>query len=259
VNEQNVMEFRNLSHWYRNEKNRQVHALDDVSFSIPEGSFTCLVGPSGSGKSSLLNMAAGFISPSEGSVLYRGELITAPSRDRAVVFQEESLFPWMRVQDNLILALNQRQIRGDEAEKEAHHLLDMVGLQGFDQAFPCELSMGMRQKAAIARGLALSGSFLMMDEPFSALDERSRLRLDQELSDLWSRERITILFITHSIEEAIRLGSQILLLSARPGRLVKTWQISPEEKQSESPAFYKLKKEISSSMDLCCPGCRKDA
>lgn len=251
-----VLTFDTISHWYKAERNRTVHALDSVSFSLEKGSFTCLLGPSGSGKSSLLNMAAGFIRPSRGQVSFNGQPVIRPSRDRAVVFQEESLFPWMRVMDNLVLALRQRGYKGRGAVREAGRLLNLVGLKGFDRAYPSALSMGMRQKAAIARGLALSGSLLLMDEPFSALDERSRDRLDQELADLWKREKITILFITHSIDEAIRLGSEILLLSARPGRLVKRWNLLEEQKAPDSPDFITLKKEIIRSMDLCCPSSR---
>ncbi len=252
-----VLSFDAISHWYKAERKRKVHALDSVSFSLEKGSFTCLLGPSGSGKSSLLNMAAGFIRPTHGQISFNGQPVTTVSRERAVVFQEESLFPWMRVIDNLLLALGQSGHNGSDAAREAGRLLDLVGLKGFDQAYPSELSMGMRQKAAIARGLALSGSLLLMDEPFSALDERSRDRLDQELADLWKRENITILFITHSIEEAIRLGSEILLLSARPGRLVKRWDLREAQKKLDSPDFLTLKKEIIRSMELCCPSCRE--
>jgi len=251
-----LLRFENISHRYEADGGRTVRALDSVSFSLTRGSFTCLVGPSGSGKSSLLNMAAGFIRPSEGRILCQGKPVTGPSKERAVVFQEESLFPWMRVMDNLTLALRQSGCGRRDAPREARRLLDLTGLKGFDRAYPSQLSAGMRQKAAIARGLALSGSLLLMDEPFSALDERSRDRLDGELSALWKQKGMTVLFITHSIDEAIRLGSQIILLSARPGKVTGMWSPEEKEKEPDSRAFISLKKEIIRSMELCCPSCR---
>ena len=252
-----LLEFKNISHTYRSEKQGSVRALQNVEFSLSEGDFCCLIGPSGSGKSTLLNMAAGFIKPEEGTIIFRGKEVSSPSTERAVVFQEESLFPWMTVRRNLILALNQKEITGHEADKKVHMLLDLVGLMGFDHAYPKELSMGMRQKVSIARGLALSEDILLMDEPFSALDERSRMRLNRELLDLWRIKGITVLFITHSIDEAIRLGTKIVLLTTRPGRVEKIWTVSDLQKDEGSPENRELRKIIGSSMEMCCPKCGK--
>ncbi len=250
-----LLEFRGISHSYKNEENRQVQALEKLNITVRQGSFTCLIGPSGCGKSTLLNMAAGFIKPSTGAVLFEGTEIRTPGMDRAVVFQEESLFPWMTVRKNLLLPLKQKGIKGKDAEHEVERLLDLVGIKGFDNAYPRELSMGMRQKVSIARGLALSEKILLMDEPFSALDERSRIRLNRELKDIWMKGNITVFFITHNIDEAIRLGTRIILLTTRPGKVEKTWYVYGDQKRPESPEYWKLKGEISSSMDMCCPKC----
>ncbi len=257
-----MLQFRNISHRYSG-KNNVVEALDCVNLKINQGEFVCILGPSGCGKTSLLNMAAGFIKPSEGMVMFKGDEVKAPGRDRAVMFQESALVPWLTVGQNIEIALDAENAveSGESKTRLVNAALETVGLRGFNRAMPHELSGGMKQKAAIARTLVIGSEFLLMDEPFSSLDEQTRLRLNRELVDIWRSRGKTVLFITHSIQEAVVMSTRIVLLSARPGRITGEWVpgddgLSGKDRQKarlDSENFNRMASDIRGSMDLCCP------
>jgi len=198
----------------------QAFAVQDVSLRIAPGRFVCLLGPSGCGKSTLLNMAAGFIRPSTGRILVDGAPVTGPGADRGVVFQEYALFPWYTVLENVALGPRAKRLPRAEQQALAERYLRMVGLHEHRHKFPKELSGGMRQRAAIARTLANQPPIILMDEPFGALDAQTREGLQDQLLDIWTGTQTTIVFVTHSINEAVFLADEIAILAAHPGRLV---------------------------------------
>jgi len=224
-------------------------ALQDVSLDVAAGEFLTLVGPSGSGKTTLLDILAGLASPDSGEVLLDGRPVTGPGPDRAVVFQQYALFPWRTAAENVAFGLEDRQLDGkslNRKERRARALeyLSLVGLEGFEDRYPHELSGGMRQRVAIARSLAYEPDVLLMDEPFAALDAQTREQLQDELVRLWQRTGKTIIFITHGIEEAVYLGQRVAVLSSRPGRVKTIVDIDLGDRDAEgdlrsSPAFVR--------------------
>ena len=223
-----------------------VEVLRDVAFEVRRGEFVCIVGPSGCGKSTLLNVIGGFLRPGAGLVEVDGEPVRGPDRRRIYVFQENGVFPWLTVEENVGFGLS----RVPEAERRriVAHYVEMVGLQGFERAYPRELSWGMRQRVEIARALAASPDLLYMDEPFGALDFLTRLKMRQDLIRIWQRERKTILFVTHDIEEALLLAYTVYVMTARPGRIKKRLGVDlPRPRALEvttSPYFNELKREV---------------
>ncbi len=213
--------FENVSKTFSGQ--REVRALEGISLSIGEGEFVALLGPSGCGKSTLLNLLAGFESTSEGTLLFDGKTVTRPGPDRGVVFQEAALFPWLTVWQNVIFGPQVQGIARSEFETKARKLLKLVGLETFADALPVQLSGGMRQRVGIARVLAMSP---LMDEPFGALDAQTRLSMQQLLLDVWQSLGTTVLFVTHDIDEAILLSDRICVMSARPGRIMRTIPIA---------------------------------
>ena len=215
-----LLQIQNVSLEYRTPE-RVVRATHQVSFDVHAGDRFVLLGPSGCGKSTLLKAVAGFVSPIEGEIRLDGERVRAPGPDRIVVFQEfDQLPPWKTVKQNVMFPLMQaRGLRRAEASEVALHYLDKVGLANFADAYPHTLSGGMKQRVAIARALALRPKVLLMDEPFAALDALTRRRMQEELLALWQDAAFTLLFVTHSIEEALVVGNRILLLSPHPGRV----------------------------------------
>ncbi|WLI76805.1 ABC transporter ATP-binding protein [Kosakonia sp. H02] len=202
-------------------RERQVRATHDVSFDVWPGDRFILLGPSGCGKSSLLKAAGGFLAPRSGQIALQGEVITAPGPERMMVFQEfDQLPPWKTVLENVMFPLlASRKASRAEAKETARHFLNKVGLSDFADVMPHMLSGGMKQRVAIARALAMKPRILLMDEPFAALDALTRRTMQEELLTLWEEERFTLLFVTHSIEEALVVGSRILVLSPHPGRV----------------------------------------
>jgi ABC-type nitrate/sulfonate/bicarbonate transport system ATPase subunit len=196
-----------------------VQALEPLDLSVAPGEFVAIVGPSGCGKSTLLNIVAGFEAPTSGRVLLDGKPITGPGRERGVVFQQGALFTWMSVQDNVAFGPRALGKSPSEAREIAMRYIELVGLHGFAQRYPYELSGGMQQRVGIARALANEPEVLLMDEPFAALDAQTRELLQEEIRNIWRRTRKTVLWITHSIEEALFLASRIIVMSARPGRI----------------------------------------
>ena len=203
-------------------------AIDRVSMTMEEGSFVSIVGPSGCGKSTLLSIVDGLIQPSSGSVLIDNKPITAPGPDRAMVFQEASLLPWFTTLQNCAYGLECQGISRKEAERRAMPLLEMVGLKGFEHCFPGELSIGMQQRANVARALAVDPDVLLMDEPFAALDAQTRELMQSELLRIWDQTHKTVLFITHQLDEAIYLSDRVIVMSGRPGRIIDDLMIPIE-------------------------------
>jgi NitT/TauT family transport system ATP-binding protein len=198
-----------------------VTALDGIDFEVPDSQFVSVVGPSGCGKSTLLSLVAGLRQPSSGSVLCDGELITAPMpRKVGMIFQEANLLPWLSAIDNVAFPLKLRRVPKAERLEAAARMLELTGLSGFEGRLPHQLSGGMKQRVAIARGLVQNPAVLLMDEPFASLDEQTRMVLGDELLRIWSETRKTVLFVTHSLNEAVYLADRIIVLSARPGRIV---------------------------------------
>jgi NitT/TauT family transport system ATP-binding protein len=194
-------------------------ALDDINFSTHRREFLCVVGPSGCGKSTLIRILAGLEEKSSGEVLLQGKPVSGPGRDRGMVFQGYTLFPWLTVKKNVMFGLEVNGTGTSTAEREALQWLQLVGLEKFAEAYPHQLSGGMKQRAAIVRALANQPPILLMDEPFGALDAQTRARMQAYLLEIWKKIDITIIFITHDLDEAIFLGDRILVLSPHPGRV----------------------------------------
>ena len=200
-------------------KGGQHVALSDISLDLQDGEFVSILGPSGCGKSTLLYIVGGFVRQSSGSVEIDGKPITGPGPDRGPVFQEFALYPWKTVLGNVCYGLREQGVGKDEAEARSRKLLAMVGLSGYENFYPKQLSGGMKQRVAIARTLAYNPKVLLMDEPFGALDAHTRNRLQNDLLDIWERDRKSVLFVTHSVEEAVFLSDRIVVMTSSPGRV----------------------------------------
>ncbi len=219
--------------------------IDDLSLKIKAGEFLCLVGPSGSGKSTVLNLLAGLLRPTAGRVLEGGVTVDGPGPSRTVVFQDAALFPWLSLRDNVEFPMRVRGIERAERVARSEHLLRLVHLSRSAQAFPHELSGGMRQRGAIARALAADPALLLMDEPFAALDGQTREILQGELEQVWSATRKTIVFVTHNVREAVRLGDRVVLMATRPGRILADLTVDlPRPRTATDPSVGALSKEI---------------
>jgi len=247
--------------WYeRKRTHERVLALDDVSLTIMSGSFVSIVGPSGCGKSTLLAIIDGLVRPTQGEVAVDGHRLTGPGRDRAVVFQEASLFPWFTTLRNCGYGLECQGLDRKEAEARAAPLLAMVGLAGFEHHYPGELSVGMQQRANLARALAVNPDTLLMDEPFAALDAQTREFMQAELLDIWALTKKTVVFITHQIDEAIYLSDRVVVMSGRPGRILKEIDIDlPRPRKlavKRTPGFGALEEQI---WNLLAPEVRRAA
>ncbi len=223
-----------------------VVALKDINLEIKDGEFVCLLGPSGCGKSTLLNAIAGFSLPSTGEIIVNGKKVTEPGPDRGMVFQEYALFPWMSVADNITFGLRIKKEDPKKIKTKLDELLKMLKLTEFKDRYPKDLSGGMRQRVAIARVLALDSPIMLMDEPFGALDALTRRSLQDELLKVWFEYKKTVIFVTHSIEEAIYLADRIVVMSYRPGTVKKDIIVDmPRLRNPTSPEFNALKKELS--------------
>jgi NitT/TauT family transport system ATP-binding protein len=247
-----TISFDNVSKTYLGQT--EVRALDGINLTVNEGEFVALLGPSGCGKSTLLNLLAGFEKTTEGTLLFDGETVTRPGPDRGVVFQEAALFPWLNVWQNVVFGPQVQGVARSEYESRARKLLKLVGLEAFAEALPVQLSGGMRQRVGIARVLAMSPRALLMDEPFGALDAHTRLSMQQLLLDVWQSLGTTVLFVTHDIDEAILLSDRICVMTARPGRIMRTIPIALARPRSiaslVSPQFMAYKAAIMSDMKV---------
>lgn len=228
-------------------------AIEDISLDVQAGEFMVIVGPSGCGKSTLLDLLAGLTKPSRGSILLDGRQITGPALDRGVVFQQYALFPWRTALGNVEFGLEAKGVPEKERRERAREHLSLVGLSGFEDRHPHELSGGMKQRVAIARSLAYDPEVLMMDEPFAALDAQTRETLQDELIRIWERSKKTIIFITHGIDEAVYLGSRVAVMTSRPGRIKKVIEVPAElrarhEDVRSLPLFGEVRHEVWSEL-----------
>jgi NitT/TauT family transport system ATP-binding protein len=208
-----------VCHRYRPAVGREVLALEDVSLDVREREFLALLGPSGCGKSTLLYLIGGFLPIETGKLLVDGKPVAGPGPDRGIVFQNFALFPWKTVRKNVLYGLERQPLRREEREKRAQTFIDLVGLTGFEESYPSQLSGGMKQRAAIARTLAFDPRMLLMDEPFGALDAQTRSLMQSELLAIWEKTRKTVIFVTHDVHEAVYLAERVAVMSARPGRI----------------------------------------
>ncbi len=243
-----VLEVKNVSKAYPNRKGDEARVvLRDINLTIEENEFICIVGPSGGGKTTLLNLMAGFEKPNAGHLYYRGEEITGTSRSRGVVFQEFSLMPWMNVLKNVMFSVDD-YLKTSEQKAVAEKYIEMVGLSEFKDQRPSNLSGGMKQRVAIARTLAMEPDVMLMDEPFSALDEQTRKKLDHDILDLWKNNKRTIVFITHNIDEAMFLATRIIMISSSPGKIVGEWNLEGSDRDLQSAEMRVLREEISQKL-----------
>ena len=226
-------------------KNEPVEALRGIDFTCDAGDFVCLLGRSGCGKSTLLQMMAGLEAPTAGQIAVAGRELHGPSPDAAIVFQDHGLFPWMTVQKNVEFNMKARGTPTAERKRIAAHFIAMTSLTGFEGRYPHELSGGMRQRVGIARALTTDPKALLMDEPFGALDAQTRGNLQDELLQIWEKRRTTVLFVTHSIDEALLLADRILVFSPRPGRIAADIRVDlPRPRAPQSEAFSALAREL---------------
>lgn len=226
-----------------------VHVLENVDLDVKPGEFVCIVGPSGCGKSTLLNLVAGFATPSRGEILVEGAPVQGPDPRRIFVFQENGVFPWLTVRDNIGFGLSRKPAA--ERDRIVAHYVEMVGLKGFEKAYPRELSGGMRQRVEIARALAAGPDILYMDEPFGALDFLTRLKMRADLMRLWQEERKTVLFVTHDIEEAVQLADRVIVMSRRPATVQEVVDVPlPRPRDIDSPDYLALRDRIFGIMGM---------
>ncbi|WP_105567559.1 ABC transporter ATP-binding protein [Microbacterium halophytorum] len=248
-----------ISQQYVTDKGETIDALGATDLEIDEGQFVCVVGSSGCGKSTLLNIIAGFLEPTTGTVKMDGEAIAGPARQRGVVFQQPTLFPWLTVHKNVEFGLKIKGVSAAERERKASEALATVGLADFHESKPYELSGGMQQRTQIARVLANDPEIILMDEPFGALDAITREKLQNDLLDLSREKKKTIFFITHSVDEAIVLGDRVIVMSPRPGRVVRDEPIGISKKYGrplrgaelrETPEFAEMRDSIAASIGM---------
>ncbi|WP_141503733.1 ABC transporter ATP-binding protein [Paenibacillus luteus] len=243
-----TIEIHGLQKVYESKKSR-FEALRDIDLTIGENEFLTIVGPSGCGKSTLLRMVAGLDEPSGGSLRVDGEEIIGPGADRGMVFQGYTLFPWLTVRENIEYGMKLKGISILDRRKLSNYFLKVIRLESFAKSYPKQLSGGMKQRVAIARALANRPKVLLMDEPFGALDAQTKLEMQEMLLEVWEREKTTVLFITHDIDEAIFLSQRIVVMGAGPGRILKEYCVELPEGRTpevrEHPDFLALKRELS--------------
>ncbi len=229
-----------------------IKVLDDVNLNIGDGEFVCLLGPSGCGKTTLLRLIAGLDQPTSGEVIADGEVVKKPSVDRAVIFQQYSLFPWLTVLENVMFGLNLKKDRTKEENlKAAERYLESVGLIDFKDSYPHELSGGMKQRVAIIRSLLNHSPILLMDEPFSALDMQNRHMLQEQLIGVWKRFKNTIVFVTHDVDEAIYLADKIVIMDKNPGKIKEVFDVDmPRLRKRESEEFIKIQEEVLDKLNV---------
>ncbi len=232
-----MIEFADVSKTYSTKRGETVHALDSINLHVRENEFITLVGPSGCGKSTLLKLVSGLVPPSSGEVRVRGQKVEEPFPDVGFVFQQPVLLPWRTVLDNVLFSIEMLGQNPKAARQRALELLELAGLKGFENKYPRELSGGMQQRVSICRALVHEPSLLLMDEPFGALDALTREEMSIELLRIWEQTRKTILFVTHSISEAVLLADRVVVMSARPGRVVKIVPIDLPRPRSADMEF----------------------
>jgi ABC-type nitrate/sulfonate/bicarbonate transport system ATPase subunit len=245
-----LIEVKNVARVYRDTGGNPVYALKDVNLDIEEGEFISIIGPSGCGKTTLLRLIAGLDRSEEGSLFVDGKEITAPSYERGYIFQQPALFPWATVYDNVALGLKARKVF-KENKKKVQGFINMIGLEGFERAYPHELSGGMAQRVAIIRSLINEPRVLLLDEPLGALDAFKRLELQEQLAGIWKKTGATMVMVTHDVDEAIALSGRIVIMTPRPGRIVNivTVDINPARNRNNDD-FISLRKKILEELHL---------
>lgn len=231
--------------YYDRYRGENVKAIGNVSFSIEAGDFVSIVGPSGCGKTTILNIIAGFIKPTGGRVLLHGQPVQKPGPDRGVVFQSFALFPWKTVLGNVTFGPKMRGVSGRDRDQTARKYIDMVGLTGFEDKYPHELSGGMRQRVGVARVLANDPEVMLMDEPFASIDAQTRMKLQEDLTRVWETSQTTIFFVTHDVDEAVFLSNRVIVLSARPSVVKEVIEVDiprPRKWKNlvEDPYFHQI-------------------
>ncbi len=237
--------LNDISLSYETTKGQRLLALDRINLKVNPGEFLCIVGPSGCGKSTLLHLIAGLHQQTSGNVLVDGKTVEGPGTDRILIFQELGLFPWLTVADNIEFGMKMKGVPKDERKERIDYYLRLVHLSQFKNSYTHQLSGGMRQRVALARALATEPDVLLMDEPFAALDAQTRDLLHDELERLWAETGRTIIFVTHNVREAIRLGDRVVLFTFRPGRIKREYQVDlPRPRQLEDISVAKNAREI---------------
>ena len=247
-----TIEVKNINKSFESKKTDKLSVLEDIDFTIQDGELICLLGPSGCGKTTLLRLIAGLEHPTSGEIIANGEVVKKPSGDRAVIFQQYSLFPWLTVLENVTFGLEMTK-KGTKSENiaAAERYLESVGLIDFKDSYPHELSGGMKQRVAIIRSLLNHSPILLMDEPFSALDMQNRHKLQEQLIGLWKRFENTIVFVTHDVDEAVFLADKIVILDKNPGRIAEIVEVDIERpRKRESDEFIKLQESIVNKLDM---------
>ncbi len=245
-----ILEIRGLRKVFDPDSHKQLVAIDNLDLSVERNEFVCIVGPSGCGKSTLLRIVAGLDFPDQGSVVFNNHKITGPAKERGMVFQEYSLMPWRNVQENIWMGAEFEGVSHEKRKALADDYIKLIQLEGFEKAYPHELSGGMRQRVAIARALANDPDVLLMDEPFGALDSHTRILLQKELLKIWQTHRKTILFITHSVDEAVYLADRIVVMSPRPGRIILEECVDiPHPRRRDNPAYSKILEAVLELLD----------
>lgn len=243
-----IVEIKSVSKVFQLQ-DQKIHALSDANLSIHKGEFICLIGASGCGKSTLLRIIAGFEQPSAGEALMWGRPIGGPDPTRGMVFQDYALFPWLNVRDNIGFGPAARGLGGAEVKAIVDKFIDLVGLGKFANAYPHQLSGGMKQRVAIARVLANDAELVLMDEPFGALDAMTRERLQDELLEIWQRTKLTVVFVTHSVEEAIFLANRVVVMTPGPGRIESDNALDlPRPRDVASPEFNAVRRVLAAKL-----------
>lgn len=228
----------------------EIQVLSDISFEVKDGEFACVIGPSGCGKSTLLNIIGGLIKPDNGSIYVDGSCVFEPSSERVIIFQEPMLFPWMTVLENVLFSLKHKLLKKQDKQETAIGFLKKVHLGKFINAYPHELSAGMKQRVAIARALAMDPKIMLMDEPFSLVDDQTRFMLHYEIQQILKENKKTVLFVTSSIEEAVCLADKLLIFSARPGKILSEQSINfPHPRRETDPRLVFLQDSISTVLE----------
>jgi len=247
------LEIRNLSQSFPREDGSILTVLDNLNFEVKDKEFVCILGSSGCGKTTLLRLIAGLDEAKSGQIILDGEEIHGTNPKVGFVFQEYSLFPWRTVIDNIAFGLEMKGMRKEERYRIADHYLQLVNLSQFRDSFPSELSGGMRQRVAVTRALALDPVLLLMDEPFGALDAQTRNALQQELLQIWEKTKKTIVFITHSVDEAVFLADRIIVLTPRPGRLCRIFPVDlPRPRDRTSATFAQVRRDVLDQINRHC-------
>ena len=239
-----LIQIKNVNKYFKTDE-KDVKALEDINLEIDSGKLVCLLGPSGCGKTTLLRLIGGLDKPDSGEILENNTLITGPSKDRGFIFQQYSLFPWLNVLDNVMFGLEINGNSKEENLRRAKVYLKSVGLDGFENNYPHELSGGMKQRVAIVRTIINKTKVLLMDEPFSALDMQNRQKLQEELIRIWNKTKKTIIFVTHDVDEAVFLADEVVIMSKRPGKIKKVFKIDLDHNRiRDSKEFLTIQSAI---------------